>query len=98
MHLFTRDNLNLVQPLLNMLGRHNIKMVLLLFILTLQAHNTGNPTRVDNVFCTEAIMDTIIKCNTDDAARPVKTDHYPIITQIDIYTSKQPGSHNKTLD
>jgi Endonuclease-reverse transcriptase len=87
-HLFTCDNLNLTQPLLNMLGRYNMKIALLPFILTLQAHNTGNHTRVDNIFCTEAIMDAISKCTTDDASRPVKTDHYPIITQIDIYTPK----------
>jgi len=76
-HLFTHDNLNLTQPLLNMLGRHNMKMALPPFIPTLRAHNTGNHTRVDNVFCTEAIMDAIVKCTTDDASRPVKTDHYP---------------------
>jgi hypothetical protein len=33
-------------------------------------------------------MDSIIKCNTDNAARPIKTDHYPIVTQIDIHTLK----------
>ena len=31
-------------------------------------------------------MDAIIKCNTEDSARPIKTDHYPIVTQIDIHT------------
>ena len=87
-HLFTRDNLNLTQPLLNMLERHNMKIVLPPFIPTLQAHSTGNHTRVDNVFCTEAIMDAIIKCTMDNAARPVKTDHYLVITQIDIHAPK----------
>ena len=33
-------------------------------------------------------MDAIIKCKMDDAARPVKTDHYPIITQFNICTTK----------
>jgi ribonuclease HI len=71
-----------------MLGRHNMKMALPPFIPTLRAHNTGNYTRVDNVFCTETIMDAIVKCDTDDATRPIKTDHFPIITQIDIYAPK----------
>jgi ribonuclease HI len=87
-HLFTRRNLELTQPLLNMLGRHNMKMALPPFIPTLRAHNSGNYTRVDNVFCTEPIMDAIIKCHTDDATRPVKTDHFPIIIQIDIHAPK----------
>jgi hypothetical protein len=84
-HIFTRANLELAQPLLNMLGRHNMKMALPASISTLCAHNSGNYTRVDNVFCTEALIDKIIKCNMDDAARPIKTDHFPIVTQINIH-------------
>ena len=84
-HLFTRRNLDLTQPLLEMIGRHNMKMALPLAIPTLRAQNTGNLTRVDNVFCTESLMDALVKCDTDEASRPVKTDHFPIITQIDIY-------------
>ena len=30
-------------------------------------------------------MDTLVKCGTDKASRPVKTDHFPIVTQFDIY-------------
>jgi len=63
-------------------------MVLPPFIPTLRAHNTGNHTRVDNVFCTADLMNAIIKCKTDDATRPVKTDHYPIITQLDIHATR----------
>ena len=87
-HLFTRSNLELTQPLLNMLGCHNMKMALPPFTPTLKAHNTGNYTRVDNIFCSESIMDAIIKCNTDDTTRPIKMDHFPIITQIDIHMPK----------
>jgi hypothetical protein len=65
-----------------------MKMTLPPFIPTLRSHSTGNHTRVDNVFCTENLVDAIIKCNTEDATRPVKTDHYPIVTQIDIYAPK----------
>ena len=84
-HLFTRRNLDLAQPLLDMLGRHNMKMALPSAIPTLRAQNTGNLTRVDNVFCTESLMDALVKCGTDEASRPVKTDHFPIVTQFDIY-------------
>jgi hypothetical protein len=87
-HLFTTNNLELTQPLLNMLGRHNMKMALPALIPTLRSHSTGNHTQVDNVFCTENLVDSIIKCNTDDAARPIKIDHYPIVMQIDIHTPK----------
>ena len=87
-HLFTTENLELAQPLLNMLGRHNMKMALPPLIPTLRSHSTGNHTRIDNVFCTEELMDLIIKCNTEDSTRPIKTDHYPIVTQIDIHAPR----------
>ena len=87
-HLFTKQNLDLTQPLLNMLNRFNMKMALPTFIPTLQAHSTGNHTRVDNVFCSEGLMEAITKCYTDDAKQPVKTDHYPITTVLDIHMTK----------
>jgi hypothetical protein len=65
-----------------------MKMALPALIPTLRSHSTGNHTRVDNIFCTENLMDNIIKCNTDDAARPIKTDHYLIVTQINIHATK----------
>jgi len=52
-HLFMKENLELMQPLLNMLGRHNMKMALPAYTPTLQSHSTGNHTRVDNIFCTQ---------------------------------------------
>ena len=87
-HLFTRANLDLVQPLLNMLSSFNMKMALPPSIPTLKSHSTGNYTRVDNVFCNRNLLDLVIKCHTDDASHPVKTDHYPIITTLDIHTPK----------
>ena len=84
-HLFTRRNLDLTQPLLDMIGRHNMKMALPPAIPTLCAQNTSNLTRVDKVFCTESLMDALVKCDTDEAARPVKTDHFPIVTQFNIH-------------
>jgi hypothetical protein len=56
-HLFTHENLDLTQLLLNMLGRHNMKMMLPPFIPTLKSHSTGNHTRVDDVFCNEELVD-----------------------------------------
>ena len=54
---------------------------------TLRANNAGNHTRVENVFCAEGLMNTIIKCRMDGAARPVKTRHFPVIAQFDIYAT-----------
>ncbi|KAJ3792890.1 hypothetical protein GGU11DRAFT_653855, partial [Lentinula aff. detonsa] len=50
---------------------------------TLCAHNSGNYTRVDNVFCSEGLMENIAVCRTILAKRPVLTDHIPIQTIVD---------------
>ena len=75
-HLFTKCNLDLAQPLLNMLDKHKMKMALPPLIPTLQLHSTGNHTRTDNVFCNEDLLDYFIKCDTDNTSCPIKTDHY----------------------
>ncbi|KAJ3823756.1 hypothetical protein F5880DRAFT_1453237, partial [Lentinula raphanica] len=51
---------------------------------TLCAHNSGNYTRVDNVFCSEDLTEHIMACNTIPSKRPVLTDHIPIHTIIDV--------------
>src|ERR1700735_1375941 len=65
-HLFTKNNLDLTQPLLNMLNRFNMKMALPAGIPTLKSHSTGNHTRVDNIFCNDDLLDMVIKCYTDE--------------------------------
>ncbi|THU87019.1 hypothetical protein K435DRAFT_615282, partial [Dendrothele bispora CBS 962.96] len=61
-----------------------LEMILPAGIPTLEALSTGNFTRVDNVFCTTGLTDRIIRCNTDPGLRPTKTDHFPIVTSLDI--------------
>ena len=68
-----------------------MKMALLPLIPTLCAHSTGNHMRVDNIFCDEILYEAITICNTDEESRPIKSDHFPIVTQIDFLTVKFPG-------
>ena len=91
-HLFTQAALRLAQPLLNLLGHYNMKMALPKDIPTLKAKATKNHTRPDNVFCSADLLDNFISCDTDPAKQPTKTDHYPIISTIDI----EPGSEEMT--
>ncbi|KAJ3886210.1 hypothetical protein GG344DRAFT_57879 [Lentinula edodes] len=53
-------------------------------IPTLQAHNSGNYTRVDNVFCTDTLFKCAVTCNMVPSLRPMLTDHLPICTTFDI--------------
>lgn len=83
-HLFTTANLELTRPLLNMLARYDMKMVLPKDIPTLEACSTKNLTRVDNVFCSEGMLERFTQCGTRPDQRPQNTDHYPISATIDI--------------
>jgi hypothetical protein len=78
-HLFTNMNLNDVQMLLNLLARHGMKMALPKDIPTLESTATKNYTRVDNIFCSEELLEAFISCNTMPEKWPNKTDHMPII-------------------
>src|ERR1700723_3677500 len=67
---------------LEIMARHGMTMVLPQGIPTLQAHSMGNLTRVDNIFCDENSLGLFDYCDTMPALRPVKTDHFPIISKI----------------
>jgi hypothetical protein len=50
----------------------------------LEASNTKNLTRPDNVFCLETLQSAFIQCEVKFHLCPVNTDHYPIISSIDL--------------
>jgi hypothetical protein len=95
-HLFTTVALALTQPLLSMLSQHNMMMALLKDTPMLQASSTGNHTRVDNIFCSANLIQAVVSCDTNPSRCPLKTDHYPIITTIDI--SVQTSEEEKCLN
>ena len=59
-------------------------MVLPKNIPTLEACATKNFTRVDNMFCSAELVDLFDSCNMYLQWRPIKTDHMPIISVLDI--------------
>ena len=83
-HLFTRTALEAAQPLLDLIGRHDMRMALPKDIPTLEACATKNFTRVDNIFCSADLLDTFISCNTYPQLRPQKTDHMPVISVLEL--------------
>jgi endonuclease/exonuclease/phosphatase family metal-dependent hydrolase len=87
-HLFTKRNLEAADNLLDILARHGMQMALPAGIPTLKAMATGNLTRVDNVFCNENSLDIFVKCGTKPSHRPVKTDHFPVISTIRLTTMR----------
>ncbi|EGN95180.1 hypothetical protein SERLA73DRAFT_61146 [Serpula lacrymans var. lacrymans S7.3] len=53
----------------------------------LEACNTKNYTRPDYVFVSTDLINSFIKCAVVPHLRPVKTDHFPILSMIDLWCS-----------
>ncbi|QRV81763.1 Reverse transcriptase from transposon X-element protein [Ceratobasidium sp. AG-Ba] len=83
-HLFTRSNLELAQELLDLAADNDLDMILPKDIPTLEANNSGNYTRPDNVFASYALADNLVLCNAEPENRVDCTDHFPIKTVFDI--------------
>ncbi|PPR07816.1 hypothetical protein CVT24_002896 [Panaeolus cyanescens] len=98
-HLFTRANLRAAQKLINNLTAFDMRMTLPKGIPTLEAMSTKNKTRVDNVFCSEELQQRVIKCRVREADRVGKSDHFPIVTELDMTTDKvqEQPTHNFRL-
>ena len=83
-HLFTHQAIRRAEGLIEIMADYNLAMTLLKGIPTLQHMRTKKYSRPDNFFCTEALQEMITKCKVDPSSRPTSTDHFPIITHIQL--------------
>lgn len=83
-HLFTGPNLQRSATLINLLAKYSMRMALAGGIATLEASNTKNRTRPDNVFCSTDLLNTFIYCDVEEELRLVSADHFPIISILDL--------------
>ncbi len=83
-HLFTDQALDRAEHLLTIIGKHQLKMALPAYVPTLRAFSTRNYTCVDNMFCSDELISSFVKCIVDHAAQPPRTDHFPIVSVINI--------------
>lgn len=79
-HLFTCQNMDAAQILLDFLAGQEMFMALPGSLPTLEATTTKNLTRPDNVFCTPELLEAMSVCNVQMEYRPAATDHFPIKT------------------
>jgi len=84
-HLFTAANLDAAGMLINLLAIYNLVQVLPKGIATLEASNTKNLTRPDNVFCSADLMQAFASCTVEYHLRPIITDHFPIISSLEFH-------------
>jgi hypothetical protein len=83
-HLSTAANLDATGILINLLAECNLIQALPPGIATLEASNTKNHTRPDNIFCSAEIEQMFTKCSVEYQLRPIITDHFPIISTLDL--------------
>ncbi|KZV95076.1 DNase I-like protein [Exidia glandulosa HHB12029] len=59
---------------------------------TLETHGrTKNRTRPDNVFCSADLLDYIVTCDTREPDRGPRTDHFPVVTELDVSVDASDG-------
>lgn len=94
-HLTSSENM--VQPLLDLVYRFDLRMALPAKIPTLQALSTGNWTRPDNVWCTNHTTDLFTHCDTNPGLRGPNTDHLPILSKLDIPLNRNEPKHSRNF-
>ena len=86
-YLFTWQNLDATQTLIDATIERSIHRTLLKNLLTLKAMSTVNYTRTDNVFISANLLDKIIICTTIPEDQPAKSNHIPIDTTLESNTT-----------
>jgi hypothetical protein len=84
--LFTNEATLNAEFLISRLAEWNMDMPLPKGIPTLKHMVSKLYSRPDNVFCTDNLTERVVKCNTRPDKQPPKTDHFPIVTVLDLTT------------
>ena len=95
-HLFTTNNLDTAQILIDLLADFSMSMVLPKDIPILRATCTKNLTWPNNVFCSSGILGIITQCMTLSDLKPPCMDHFPIVTTLDASMEKAQTHRSST--
>ena len=82
--LFTAKALEDAQELIELIADQEMYMPLPKGIPTLKHMVSKRLSRPDNVFCTNSLADCVLRCDTMPERQPGKTDHYPIVTILEL--------------
>jgi hypothetical protein len=99
--LFTPQALADAEHLISLTSDLDMCMTLPKGIPTLKHMVTKNISRPDNVFCSNNFRNMVVRCDVDASLQPPKTDHFPIVTSIEIpqeRISVQPSCNFRDVD
>ncbi|EUC54465.1 endonuclease/exonuclease/phosphatase, partial [Rhizoctonia solani AG-3 Rhs1AP] len=88
--LLTDQYIEAADPLIQLLGDHDLRMILPERIPTHEHFVSKRYSRLDNVFASDTISGLVIECNVHPDRQPIKTDHFPIITKFNLTCEKAP--------
>ena len=91
-HFFTNQALRNAEGIINLLAEYSMEMALPKGAPTLQHMRirTKKYSQPDNVFCTATLRPYVTKCEVKAQYRPTSTDHFPIVTHIDLPQARIP--------
>ena len=82
--LFTDEALTSAERLIEAIADAGLELALPAGIPTHLHNVTKQWTRLDHVFISEYSLGSVISCNTLPESRGIKTDHLPIVTELDL--------------
>ncbi len=86
--LFRGQYAKRAQKFVEIIAEHDMVMALPKGIPTIRTHRTKRYTRPDNVFMTDHTLMHLVRCDVDPMWRPPNTDHFPIVTILDLPNEK----------
>ncbi|PPQ78944.1 hypothetical protein CVT25_002395, partial [Psilocybe cyanescens] len=86
--LFTAEATRRADKIIAIAADENMQMALPKGIPTIRHFVNKRYTRPDNVWCTEGLLERIVRCDVDGFLQPPGTDHFPIVTIVDIPQSR----------
>jgi hypothetical protein len=95
--LFTGQNGAWAARFVEILAEHDMTMALPRDIPTICTHRSKCYTRPDNVFVSGNLLNLIISCDVDPSWRPPNTDHFPILTIIELPTKQATNKVSKNF-
>ncbi|KAJ3557254.1 hypothetical protein NP233_g11792 [Leucocoprinus birnbaumii] len=84
--LFRGQNRDRADKFISILAEHDMMMALPKGIPTICTHRTKRYTRPDNIFMTEQTLAHVARCDVESTWRPPNTDHFPIVTMLELPT------------
>ena len=99
--LFTAQALRDADLLIDLVASEDMEMALPKGEVTLKHMVTGLYSRPDNVWCSAEFLHAVTRCEVDASIQPPCTDHFPIVTYLDLPQDRvtPPSSRNfRTVD